>query len=222
MAQTKKKKSYTRDEIFQHYMDNYVSHHGGFQDLSDFATASKIPIDQVLKHFETRDELDKAIWDELLINSVLTVENDPSFDQFTRREKMLSLYYTFFENLRLNRPFVVLHLDNFPSGKKRNHLFDEMKPTFLDFVERIVNEPDFFDTSSTLAKFKNVRITVIKEGFWKQMLFLISFWAKDTSSEFEKTDEAIEKSVTVAVDLTDTSRLKNMFDLGKFLWQERK
>ena len=44
----------------------------------------------------------------------------------------------------------------------------------------------------------------------------------DTSKSFEKTDIVIEKSVNTVVDLLNTKPLESLFDLGKFLWNERK
>jgi hypothetical protein len=54
------------------------------------------------------------------------------------------------------------------------------------------------------------------------MLFLLKFWMDDTSKGFEKTDILIEKSVNTVVDLLDTKPLESLFDLGKFLWKEKR
>ena len=40
-------------------------------------------------------------------------------------------------------------------------------------------------------------------------------------SAFEKTDAAIEKSITVAFDVFDNTQLEALVDLGKFLWKEK-
>ncbi len=43
----------------------------------------------------------------------------------------------------------------------------------------------------------------------------------DTSASFEKTDVFIEKSVRASFDLIDTTPLKSLVDLGKFLYKEK-
>ncbi|MFN6082873.1 MAG: TetR/AcrR family transcriptional regulator, partial [Bacteroidota bacterium] len=59
------------------------------------------------------------------------------------------------------------------------------------------------------------------EALWVNMLFVTGFWLKDQSAGFEKTDEAIERSVNLAFDLMGRSPLDSMIDFGKFLFQNR-
>jgi hypothetical protein len=54
------------------------------------------------------------------------------------------------------------------------------------------------------------------------MHFVLMFWVKDESAEFEKTDEAIEKSVNLAFDLMGKGVVDNVFEFGKFLFQQAK
>ena len=56
---------------------------------------------------------------------------------------------------------------------------------------------------------------------WGQFLFLLKFWMEDGSPGFEKTDILIEKSVSTGFALLDSSTLSSVFDLGKFLFQEK-
>jgi hypothetical protein len=58
--------------------------------------------------------------------------------------------------------------------------------------------------------------------FWAKTLFILDFWIKDTSKSFEKTDTMIEKTVNTAFDLLGRSPLDSLFDLGKFIFQNRK
>ena len=62
---------------------------------------------------------------------------------------------------------------------------------------------------------------MFSEAAWAQLLFLLKFWLGDTSLGFERTDEAIEKSVTVAFDVFDNTQLEKLLDFGKFLWKEK-
>ena len=71
-------------------------------------------------------------------------------------------------------------------------------------------------------KLSRVTEPVFAEGAWIQFLFILKFWMDDSSKSFEKTDVLIEKSVTTVVDLLDTKPLESLFDLGKFLWKEKK
>jgi hypothetical protein len=55
--------------------------------------------------------------------------------------------------------------------------------------------------------------------FWYQFMFLLDFWRKDGSTDFERTDEAIEKSVNLSFDLIEKNALDSAFDFGKFIFQ---
>jgi hypothetical protein len=57
---------------------------------------------------------------------------------------------------------------------------------------------------------------------WFHLHFILRFWCNDDSRDFEKTDEAIEKSVNLAFDLIGKGVLDNAFDFGKFLFQQAK
>ena len=50
-------------------------------------------------------------------------------------------------------------------------------------------------------------------------MFVLHFWVRDDSANFEKTDEAIEKGVNVTFDLFERSPIDNLFEYGKFLTQ---
>jgi ubiquinone biosynthesis protein COQ9 len=52
-------------------------------------------------------------------------------------------------------------------------------------------------------------------------LSIIDFWIKDDSKLFEKTDTLIEKSVNTTMDWMARTPLDSLFDLGKFLFQNR-
>jgi hypothetical protein len=59
------------------------------------------------------------------------------------------------------------------------------------------------------------------DAAWLNLLFVTDFWLKDKSSGFEKTDEAIERSVNLAFDLIGKSPLDSIIEFGKFLFQNR-
>ena len=62
---------------------------------------------------------------------------------------------------------------------------------------------------------------IFSEAAWVQLGFLLKFWVEDTSESFEKTDQAIEKSVQTAFDVFENTPLSTLIDFGKFLWKEK-
>ena len=61
----------------------------------------------------------------------------------------------------------------------------------------------------------------LKESAWFQFLVTLKFWIDDDSPAFEKTDLFIEKSVKASFDLIDSTPLKSLIDLGKFIFKEK-
>ena len=61
-----------------------------------------------------------------------------------------------------------------------------------------------------------------EEGLFTQFMTIYKFWLRDTSSDFEKTDAFIEKSVKLAIDLTNVPALDSIMDYGKFVLGEFK
>jgi hypothetical protein len=57
------------------------------------------------------------------------------------------------------------------------------------------------------------------DALWLQLMFVINFWVDDQSTDFERTDEAIEKGLNVTFDLMATSPLDSMIEYGKFLFR---
>ena len=62
---------------------------------------------------------------------------------------------------------------------------------------------------------------VVQEGyprfFWQQALFVLGFFAKDDTVNFERTDAAVEKAVTLSFDLVGRNTLDSAVDFVRFL-----
>ena len=58
--------------------------------------------------------------------------------------------------------------------------------------------------------------------FWTQALFVLTFFAKDESLNFERTDAAVEKAVTLSFDLVGRNSFDSALDLTRFLLHKRR
>ncbi|MCK5638110.1 MAG: TetR/AcrR family transcriptional regulator, partial [Flavobacteriaceae bacterium] len=125
--------------------------------------------------------------------------------------------FTIFENLSLNRDYVVFTLDGFENQLKALNIFSDFKNSFLAFIDEIGLDNSFINIDGL----ENIQKKTIKQSAWLQFLFIMKFWLNDTSDSFEKTDVLIEKSINTSFDLLDHSFLKSAIDLGKFLYKEQ-
>jgi hypothetical protein len=148
---------------------------------------------------------------------LLRLKADESYARFSAREKILAFYYTFFEDLKSSRSFVLLQLEQHRRPELTPEFLKDFKATYEDYVEGVLT---IGQGNGEVAK----RPYVDKrypQVFWVQMGFLLLFWKDDNSAAFEQTDAAIEKSVNLAFDLIGKGAIDTAFDFAKFLYQTK-
>ena len=198
------------------YMDAVVKNQGKPSDVESWSKDYNFDADKFDEHFESFEELDKTIFKTLIDVSIATLIETPDFTSFSKKDKLLSLYYTLFENFTLNRDFIQLTIKGYGLSFNTISLFSELKESFMGFVESLqIATLSLNDTMESIQK------KSIKEGFWVQFLLTVKFWMDDDSDQGEKTDIFIEKSINTGLELLNTQSLNNIIDLGKFLYAEK-
>jgi hypothetical protein len=215
---TGKAKKKNKQEILDIYME-YVESHGIDISVEDFCSDTHLDKYNFYDYFDSTGHIESSVWESLLRASVHTVTQDELFNSLPKRDQLLSLYYTFFENCELNSSFLTLSIDGHGRWVMVKVLAP-MKEVFIAFIDQldIVNSCGIGGLDDTISKISD---KVSGEGFYGQLLFLLDFWHNDDSPEKEKTDVAIEKAVKATMDLLDITPLKSVFDFGKFIFQER-
>ena len=221
MEAAKKKTSKTKliddNAIISMYMDYVLEKNEEPKNVYSFCKEHKIEETDFYKFFGSIDALKQDIWVKFFENAQASITKEDDFESYSDKNKLLTLYFTLFEILTLNRSFVLFSLKENKEGLKNLKSLKQFRNQFKDFIVTIIDS----DTSVTNDRISKVTKPVFSEGAWIQFLFLLKFWMDDTSKEFEKTDVLIEKSVNTVVDLLNTKPLESLFDLGKFLWKEK-
>lgn len=168
------------------------------------------------KFFGSLNGVKESIWEAFYDNALSLLEKDKTFEMAKPKEKLLSFYYTFFEVLQLNRSYILFTLDGDRALMSNFSQLSTLRKMFKDFAVELIEEGNV-DKPSYLQHPPKI----FSEAAWVQLGFLIKFWAEDSSVEFEKTDQAIEKSVQTAFDVFDNTPLSTLVDFGKFLWKEK-
>jgi hypothetical protein len=168
------------------------------------------------KFFGSLNGVKESIWEAFYDNALSLLEKDKTFEMAKPKEKLLSFYYTFFEVLQLNRSYILFTLDGDRALMSNISQLSTLRKMFKDFAFELIEEGNV-DKPSYLQHPPKI----FSEAAWVQLGFLIKFWAEDSSVDFEKTDQAIEKSVQTAFDVFDNTPLSTLVDFGKFLWKEK-
>jgi hypothetical protein len=212
-----KKNEITPAYIIDLYMDTVVSLGGKPESIERFSKSNGFDEDQFLEHFEDFEDLDQEIIKILFDTSLATLAESGDYRSFTKKDKLLSLYYTFFENLSLNRAFILITIKSYGNLFNTINVFKTLKSSFTSFIDSLK-----LDTISlNIEPLENIQKKSIKETAWVQLLLTIKFWTADESEGGERTDVFIEKSINTSVELLNTQSLHNIIDLGKFLYSEK-
>jgi hypothetical protein len=214
---TPKKKKIDDNVIITLYMDNVLSHNTEPKNVYVFCKDNEIEESDFYSFYGSITALKEDIWIKFYDNTAATLLKDENFESYTNRNKLLSLYFTMFEVLTLNRSYVFYTLKENKEGLKNLKQLKGLRTNFKLFINQIIDESEE-PKNETIQR---ITKPLYAEGAWIQFLFLLKFWLDDTSKGFEKTDIMIEKSVKAVLDVLDTTPLESVIDLGKFIWKER-
>jgi hypothetical protein len=221
MATTKKtatkKVSIDDNIIISKFMTDVLEQNHEPKNIYLFCQKHKMDETDFYAFFGSFENLKQTIWEKFFENALATIQNDANFNSFSDKDKLLTLYFTLFEILTLNRTYVLFYLKENRNGLKNLKDLKRFRTHFKDFVKDIISAQE----NPIYSQLNKIKEPTYAEGAWLQFLFLLKFWIEDTSKGFEKTDVLIEKSVTTVVGLFDTKQFENLFDLGKFLWKEK-
>jgi hypothetical protein len=151
------------------------------------------------------------------------IAEEENYHQQNAKHKMLSFYYTFFEQLTMNRSLVIYLLESDKNNLQSVKKLLPLKRDFQLFIRSLdISEPMMENTTESMAKIERLKNKGIEELYWGHFMATLKFWLDDTSSNFEKTDIFVEKSVDTSFEFLEVKPLKKLVDLGKFLFKEVK
>ena len=217
-SKSKKSNSNTAQAIQANYRDYLLTE--GKQPASVFKFCKEIDMTEAsfYAQFASFEAIEKSIWKSYFVNTQQRLESDKDFGQFTAREKILTFYFSLAELLKADRSFVLHQLKSVKAPLSTPNFLKGFKSSFEEWINGILNEGK---GTGEIAKrpYLDERYATL---FWMHLVFVLQFWSKDESVNFEQTDAAIEKSVTLAFDLIGKGVLDNALDFGKFLYHNAK
>jgi hypothetical protein len=212
-----KKKKITSNDIISWYMDYVLEHNHQPKTVYAFAKANNFDEQLFYEFFGSFDAVEKHVFSAFHHNTVRVIESSDDYPNYEPRHKLLSYYFTFFENLTANRSYVKFALDQHKTNLKAMELLKDLKREFTGYIERL--GIDLIDIKQ--EQIDRVQQRGLKETAWLQLLLTMKFWLDDTSPAFEKTDIYIEKSVNTSFDVLDVAPVRSLINFGKFIFKEK-
>ncbi|TXF79136.1 TetR family transcriptional regulator C-terminal domain-containing protein [Chryseobacterium sp.] len=174
------------------------------------------------KYYSGFEQLEGDFLVYFMQESIRLISSEESYSQYSPKDRMLSFYFTFFEQLTLNRSLVLYLLDGKKSALPNLKKLWPLRKVYQHFMSGLgITEPLMEINNENSEKIEKFRNKGIEEVFWGHLLATLKFWMEDTSSSFEKTDIFIEKSLDTSFALLEVQPLKKILDLGKFLFKEK-
>ena len=213
-----KNKTINSEKILSDY-GNYLLIHGERpKNIFVFAKENHFDEKEFYQFFSSFEHLEKEILKHFFQKSLELSLEIEGYEDMSAKEKLLNLYFIFFENLTMNRSLVLMIL-----GKKNLSTlqkFHELKSEHQKFIKTLdFNDLEILEKAKD--SIKNFNEKSREEALWLHFLSIIEFWQKDESPSFEKTDLFIEKTIDTGFEFLNNEPLKKIIDLGKFLWKEK-
>lgn len=208
----------TADKIFELYGEYILNYGERPKNIYRFAKDNDFEEKDFYDYFTSFEQIEKAMLVNLFDKSLALASEVNISDKITSKEKLLNVYFIFFENMTMNRSLVLMILGNDKLHVAK--ISDQLKETHRNFIKTL----DFNDWSiikEAKDDVKNFHDKAREEAFWLHLVSAIEFWKNDTSPSFEKTDIFIEKTIDTGFELMDNEPLRKVVDLGKFLFKEK-
>lgn len=212
-----KKKNISKNDIISFYMDYVLEHGMRPNSVYAFAKHNNFEESKFYEFFGSFDAIEKSIFGAFFDNTLKALEKSEDYNSYDPRNKLLSFYYTFFENLTANRSYVIGALQKHKNNLKTYALLSELKTAFSKYITDL--EIELIDINQ--VQLERIQNKGLQETAWLQLLLTIKFWMEDNSPSFEKTDIYIEKSLNTSFDVLNVIPIKSLIDFGKFIFKEK-
>jgi len=159
----------TQDSIFSAYSDFVLEHGEEPKSVYLFAKANKMTEAEFYKFFSGFESIEKMSFSYLYHNTVNTIEASKNYKELAPRAKLLTFYYTFFENLTANRSYIKYILEKNNSSLKNLKSLKDFRTLFQKYVTDLGIEK--FDLNMKEAeRISKVQDRALEESAWVQFL----------------------------------------------------
>ncbi|MFL0085436.1 TetR family transcriptional regulator C-terminal domain-containing protein [Tenacibaculum maritimum] len=207
----------TSDKIIALYMEEVLTE-THITSVYAFAKKHNFEENEFYHHFSSFEVLEKEIFAIFCTKTVALLLKNEAYKNYDSKSKLLSFYYTFFELLTANRSYVHIKLGTHKNKLASLKLLSKLRKEFIGFIDKEIHTDAIDFKNKTINKLQSKGVL---ESAWFHLLCTLQFWLADTSSNFEKTDIFIEKSIKASFDLKEVTPIQSVFDFAKFLWKEK-
>lgn len=198
---------------------HHVLEHGHLPaSIYKFCKELGLPESEFYVHYNSFEAMEAAVWLSYHANTLDRLHAEEAYMEYSVREKWLAYYFTLLEEWKAQRSFITWSVNRHQGLNSIQKPYLRLwKTAFEAYAEsRNTEGADTGEIANRPYIHKQYN-----KGQWWQALFVLDFWLKDHSPNFELTDAAVEKAVNFSMDVIGTNALDTAFDFAKFVWQNR-
>ena len=202
----------TAEKIINGYMEFELLNGRKPHSVLELTKKLKITEASFYKVFPNLEVVQQSIPFQAINLTLERLDEDPQYEEFSAREKILSLYFTLFEELEKNRSYYLFKYNDFKNAPTQIKDWSLFLTKMNERIEYILEEAKQSEEIKNRPYIGNH----YSKGYKLVFSYLFRVWLKDDSAGFSTTDAAIEKSVNLSFDMLGVGPLDALIDFGKF------
>lgn len=168
-------------------------------------------------HFGTLEALSEYTMQQVIRSTRTTLEKDSDYAEYQTKDQLLAFYFTLVQNLNLSRSYFSSLYQTKGDCVEKIKQYRILRKEFLDYIATLKLE----SFELPFKKLEKVHAKTKHELAWLQFVAIFKFWLDDSSAGMEQTDVFIEKSVSTGFAIAEALPIKQIVDLGKFLFHAK-
>ncbi|MEO0794781.1 MAG: TetR family transcriptional regulator C-terminal domain-containing protein [Verrucomicrobiota bacterium] len=213
----KKAASKSPADWIEAYVDYLLEHGEAPKSVFRFAKDQGMGEKAFYQHFASFDALEGEIWKGMVSDTVATLDADADYPEYPAQQKLAAFYYTFLEVALDNRSFLLLRFPGVMLVGAPGYMC-KFRKAFTDYIKPVLDQAKGSKEIPERGRLNDSYPNLV----YAQLLFIIDYWLKDESAQFQRTDALIEKSIALGFDLIGAQVIDSAFDLVRFLAGDRK
>lgn len=205
-----------KEHIYQAYNEFIAENRRRPSSIDTFLGASGIESPDFHKSFERLKDVEIGFWTDTFEATRQQLESEEIYKTYSIREKLLAFYFTWIEYLKLYRDYVRWAYEQAHIWEMWPSSMHSFQKQFTEYANELVREGKMTEEVAD----RPIVTDYYGKWLWMQVQFIVKFWLRDTSADFQNTDAAVEKAVNFAMDMINSNYVDSFFGLSKFVIQK--
>ena len=140
-----------------------------------FCQQLDVPETTFYDSYSSFDALEKDIWLSFFQDTLEKLKEDEIYRNYSAREKLLTFYFLWVQQLRENRSYILQQKDKYLVPGLHLDTLESFRIAFYDYIRELIK--DGYQTGEVKER-KYISDQYV-HGFWLQALFVLRYWTKD-------------------------------------------